>query len=137
MKEIKYIIEDTRDILNEKDIIQMYLQYEVNDIYDNAKDYIQGTYNLSSQLKLIENIKNDNIENIIYMLNMSWNVPIKKLSDLDILTEIICDKIKELKKINNFEEMDITKEFINGYIQGLKFVKDEIQNINGVEIYGD
>ena len=75
---MKYLLEDTNKIVTE-DFLREYLYTEeVNDLLVNKELYLKGYLWLGHQMECIEKAINGDIKEVIKMLEINWNVPIKE-----------------------------------------------------------
>lgn len=75
-----YLVLDDRAIWTEKQCRQYLLEEEQNDIVNNINDYLDDTLNIKNQLCYIKMAIKGKIEDVIYTLGNSWNVPILDLT---------------------------------------------------------
>lgn len=115
---MKYLIEDTNKIVDERELRRMLIEEETEDIINNIDDYVDGNFDLGNQLHCIDTAKNGNIEKIIKMLGNNWNIPVKVVNENKYNALIILDtkisledysivktKIKEIIENNVFNEI--------------------------------
>ena len=112
---MKYLIEDTNKIVNERELRIMLMQEETDDIINNIDDYMDGNLDLGNQLHCIDTAKNGDIEEIIKMLENNWNIPVKRLDQNKYEIILILNtetKVADLDKIKNKinEIVEITEE---------------------------
>ena len=80
---MKYRITDSNQIMEELELRAELLKYESEDIINNAKAYMNKELDLHSQLKCIDTAQNGTIEEVIYMLETNWNVPIEPIREIE------------------------------------------------------
>ena len=77
---MQYLIIDTNKKVNEKDLRDLLYKYEIQDLIDNKEEYFKGFLNLEYQFSCIKTATTGTIEEVIYMLETNWNVPIEKVT---------------------------------------------------------
>lgn len=107
---MKYLIEDTNEIVEERKLRELLYDYEVNDLKDNWKDYLDKNFYVKTQCDNIQTAVDGDMEEVISMLREKWTVPVKKL-ELNKYTAIII--IKTDTTLEKFVEIqNKTKEFM-------------------------
>lgn len=125
---MKYLIEDTNKIVDERYLRKYLFQEEIGDITNNLDDYLDGGLDIEWQFDCIRTAKYGDMKDVIKALNESWNVPVREL-ETDKFTEIfelIEDKINE---VDNCEDEDIAEEYLKGYKNGLNMVKNIVNEL--------
>ena len=77
-----YKILDIDKIVDEKYLRDLLFEYELDDIYQNIDDYLDGTYSLIRQLNMLKIALYGEMDVVLYHLSTSWQV------DVDILEEV-------------------------------------------------
>ena len=77
--DFRYIVEDTGKLLTEKDVRKMLYEMECEDLLNNKNDFIDGSLNLDAQFREIYMSLNGYMTDVLYTLNSSWNIPVKKI----------------------------------------------------------
>lgn len=75
---MNYKIIDTGKIVSENDLRDMLYRYEIQDLLDNKEEYFKGFLNLEYQFNCIKKAIDSEINEVIYMLETNWNVPISE-----------------------------------------------------------
>lgn len=78
---MKYLIEDTNEIVDERYLRKYLLEEELGDITNNINDYLDGGLNIEWQFKCIRTAITGHMEDVIKALNESWNVPVRELKE--------------------------------------------------------
>ena len=128
---MKYLIEDTNEIVDERYLRKYLFEEELGDITNNLDDYLDGGLDIEWQFDCIRTAKNGDMKDVIKVLNESWNVPIKEVEEIEVdkfaeILELIEDKLNE---VENCDDEDITEEYLNGYKNGLDMAKTIVNEL--------
>ena len=77
----KYLITDSKEIVEEKYLRKMLYEIEIEDLLNYKEDYLKGDMNLDYQFDCIRKAKEADMDTVIYMLETSWNVPVEKIKE--------------------------------------------------------
>lgn len=76
---MKYKVLDIDRIVDEKYLRDLLFEYEIDDIYQNMDDYLDGTYSLTSQLNMLKIALYGEMDVVLYHLSSSWQVDVEIL----------------------------------------------------------
>lgn len=132
MKE--YLIVDTNKKVDEKYLRELLFEYETKDLLSNQRDYLSGSLDLEYQFKCIKKSVDGNIEEVIEILNSSWQVPVvknKPYLNYEQLDNLADETENKKTTWDNFLKKVIIEEILSGIESGNDIRVDEkdIQDI--------
>lgn len=122
MKDRYFIEYGSSDILKEKDIRKLSLDFETNDILNNKDEYLNEELSLISQLDIIKNSVYGDIDSVINNLK-SWGIDICEIKSTNREIDEHIENIKgsdnldyiqkQLDMIYKLREIDIKEGSVN------------------------
>ena len=127
---MKYLIEDTNAIVEEKYIRKILLEEELGDIENNISEYLDKGLNIDYQCECIKKAINGDMNEVMKMLNESWSIPVKEIVENKYETVVIMQEnisLEDYKKIQD-KVKNILKDIENTYELGKKELAYEIKD---------